>query len=125
VALLRRSQLALFFRSVPEVAIYSDRVELHTPSACTAFQFDKIARRHKNILVRWSRWLKSLVTQTWFTSAIGEREFCTGNRYVAFYTNPTLKIFTPPDSDAPYAETYIFRINAVLRRGGYGIYDLS
>jgi hypothetical protein len=88
----------------------------------TAFRFDSIARRQENAFIRW---LKRLVGITPFPFVVGEREFCTKNRYVVFYTEPKLKVFTPPDADAPYGETYICRINVLLGKGGYCTSDFS
>jgi hypothetical protein len=55
---------------------------------------------------------------------VGEREFSTERRFVTFFSNPRLQVYTPPDPDG-YAGTYLFRINEVLRMGGYTTDDLS
>ena len=107
---------------VSEVAIFSDRVEVQTASIRTTFRFENVAKRQEAILISW---LKRLVGKAPFPLVVGEREFCTKRRYVSFYTNPMLKAFTPPDADAPYQETYIFRINDLLQRSGYCTYDMS
>jgi hypothetical protein len=107
---------------VSEVAIFPDRLEVLTAGRWIAFWFDSIGRKQES---RAASWLKRLLGRAPWPTLVGEREFCTSRRYVAFYTSPKLKIYTPADSDVPYGETFIFRINAVLAKRGYSTCDLS
>jgi hypothetical protein len=46
-------------------------------------------------------------------------------RYFLWYTNPPLKTCMPEDELAGYTPSYFFRIQAVLRAGGYATFDLG
>ncbi len=107
---------------VKEVAIYPDRIEVQTAGQWVSFRFGSFGRRQENVLMSWMKRLFGRIPRSLL---VGEREFCTRSRYVAFFTNPKLVIYTPPDHDALYSETYIYRINAMLRMGGYITADLS
>ncbi len=112
----------LGLQDVTEVAIYPDRVELCCAGDWRRFNYKTFARRQEAAAVNW---FKRLFRCRAAPLVVGEREFCTERRYVLFFTEPAIRIFTPPDFDLPYGETYICRINEVLRRGGYATFDLS
>lgn len=107
---------------VEEVAIHPDRVEVLANGAPVIVRFSDIARRQESVVDRWLKWL---LGRPPYPLVVGEREFCTERRYVTFFANPRLKIHTPPDHDADYTDTYLFRIEAILRHGGYMTDDLS
>ena len=104
-----------------EVAIYPDRVEVRANGATIIVRFSDIARQQEHVVIRW---LKRLLGRRPYPLVVGKREFCTDTRHVTFFCNPRLTIYTPPDGDG-YADTHLFRISAVLQRGGYVTEDLS
>ena len=106
---------------VTEIAIHPNRIEVQAQGRWVTFRLRDMARPQEHALARW---LKRLFGLRPHPLIVGEREFCTDHRYVVFYSDPPLKLYTPPDPPG-YADTYIARINAVLRQGGYATYDLS
>jgi hypothetical protein len=113
----------LGFLDAREVAIFPDRVELKIPGQTIVYKFSSFARRQENVLVRGAKRLFGMSPRPLL---VGEREFCTERRFLIFYTSPrTLVVFTPPDSDLTYGDTYFARINAVLLRGGFATWDRS
>src|SRR5205085_12535774 len=105
---------------VSAVVIYSDRIVFERDGEATTYFFRGFARRQEDLLVRLAKRLFGIKPDPLL---IGEREWCTDRRYVRLFTNPPVKIYTPPDHDRGYGETYIARINEVLRQGGYATFD--
>jgi hypothetical protein len=58
--------------------------------------FVRFARRRENLVIGW---LKDFTGRHPVPPVVGVREFCTDRRYVAFYSTPKLKVYTPPDGD--------------------------
>ena len=107
---------------VNEVAVYADRLEVHAGDQWLTYRFSDFAKRQEPLIMNL---LKRLMGRRPLPLLVGSREFCTERRYVSFDTQTPLKIYTPPDLDRAYALTYIFRINSVLRSGGFDTRDLS
>jgi hypothetical protein len=108
---------------VTDVTIYSDRIVLRCNKNEIVHHFLKIARHQTDFL---NRLCDRVLQRRSHLKVVGEREFCTDRRYVAFYTKPPVKIYLPAEEDdLRYSETYIFKINEILRAGGYMTWDKS
>ena len=108
--------------AVTEVAILPTRIELCSAGEWRAFPFGVFAKRRDSLLLHF---LKRAFHRRVPSHIVGEREFCADRRYVRFFTDPLLTIYTPPDQDRTYGNTFIARINIILMKGGYATDDLS
>src|SRR5690606_15358418 len=57
---------------------------------------------------------------------VGELHFSKSryaDSHVVFYTTPRITVFMPVDGPATYPHSHFFRIQAVLRAGGFKLYD--
>ena len=108
--------------SVSEVVVFPDRLVLERPVGTITYVLRDFARPQENLVVRVVKRLFRMKPYPWL---VGDREWCTDRRYVRFFTNPPVKVYTPPDHDMEYGDTYIAKINAVLDKGGYMTFDMS
>jgi hypothetical protein len=108
--------------AVSEVAIHPEHVDVKTNDSWRTFAFRQFGRRQQPLLEVWFR---RLVGRPAYPLIVGEREFCTDRRYIQFNSEPKLRIYTPPDFDLNYEDTFLARIGAVLRSGGFDTIDMS
>jgi hypothetical protein len=108
---------------VSQVTIYSDRIIFQCNQNEMVHHFREIARPQIDFL---NRLFDRVFRRRIHLNVVGEREFCTDRRYVAFYTEPPLKIYLPPeDNELRYSETYFYKVNEILGAGGYMTWDVS
>ena len=84
--------------------------------------FEQMARnRHRKGQPWWKRILPQLGD-----CYVGERDFCRKDRYVRWYTDPEITVFTPPDpTEGGYDETWFYKLHEVMLRGPYRTLDLA
>ncbi len=117
--------------NVTGITIYSDRLELISTGSTVTLPFAEMAvwpgpaflyRR----LYRWG-WRPGW----WWRRRklyVGERDWFhpPSERFFRFYTKPPLVVFMPDEPiDTNYDETLFYRVQEVIRHGGFETYDLG
>ena len=111
--------------SVPEAAVFPDRIELTTPDRVVVHRFADIARRPR------PRWLWRLLDHVGVRPPgrdVADRDwFHAGpDMFFEFYTRPRVKVYMPLDGQKEsYGSTWFLRIQNVIRQGGFETVDLG
>lgn len=109
---------------VTEVIVYPDRLEFQSEGCNIIFRFFDIAE--------WPRpkWLRRFLFRlgrrpSWLS--VGDRDWFRppSERFFQFYTQPAITVYMPHDEPEGYQESYFFRAQEVMRRGGFSTFDLG
>ena len=110
---------------VREVAVFPDRLQLRAADKWVSFPFAAMAQ--------WPR-------PTWFWRLVGcfgwrphylmvgERDWFhpPAERFFRFYTSPSVVVYMPDECDQTnYMNTWFWRVQEVMYRGGYNTWDLG
>jgi hypothetical protein len=109
---------------VREVVVRPDCLEVNTAGVWVSFPFRRIGRRQEPRVVSF---VKRLVRGTAWPMVVADRDWFhpSRDRFFLWYTAPPLRTCMPENEPAEYAASYFFRIQAVLRSGGYATFDLG
>jgi hypothetical protein len=110
---------------VTEVAVYPDRLEVHSAGRWVSFPFADIARWPRPAFL-W-RWLARLGWRPrWLP--VGERDWFhpPSERFFRFRTRPRIVVFMPEESrETDYGSTLFRRVQDVMLEGGFSTWDLG
>jgi hypothetical protein len=109
---------------VREVVVHPDRLEVKTAGQWVTFPLRQIGRRQESAFVSF---LKRLVGKHPYPVMVADRDWFhpPKDRFFLWYTNPPLKTCMPEDEVPDFTPSYFFRIQVVLRAGGYATFDLG
>lgn len=109
---------------VGEVIVYPNRLEISTGGSRRAFRFASVARRQERALVSF---LKPMLGLKPWPRLVGERHWCGApkDRFIRWYTNPSLTTYMPANESHGYADSLFPRIHEVLASGGFATFDLA
>ena len=109
---------------VTEVVVHCDRIEVKSAGNRLSFRFTDLARWPRptwlhRILFRMGRrrYFLAVADRDWFHAG--------ADKFFSFYTNPRLVICMPADSPEEYKDSHFFKIQEVLRAGGFETFDLG
>jgi hypothetical protein len=110
---------------VTEVVVYPDRLELLSAGEWVIHRFADIASwRQPAPLWRWL--FRMGWRQRWLP--VGERDWFhpPSERFFRFYTRPPIVVFMPDEPrETNYGDTLFFRVQEVMREGGFTTWDLG
>jgi hypothetical protein len=110
---------------VGEVVVRPDQLELQSAGRWLTYPFEEMARWP------WPAWLWRSLSRVGVRPGplpVGDRDWfhAPPDRYFAFYTEPPIVVYMPPDEPAgPYSRTHFFRVQQVMRAGGFTTFDLG
>src|SRR5687768_6959426 len=105
--------------NVTQVAVYTDRLEVLSGGHWLAFPFKEIAVfQEPRWLIRLKQRLGMLPLRARVADLVYVREPYEQS-YIRFFTKPRLTIYMPAGGPALYPESHFWRVQEVLRRGGY------
>jgi hypothetical protein len=109
---------------VREVVVRPDRLEVNTAGLWVTFPFSRIGRRQESRLVSF---VKRLAGRSPWPMLVADRDWFhpPPARFFLWYTDPPLRTCMPDDEPAEYAASYFYRIQSVIRSGGYATFDLG
>jgi hypothetical protein len=110
---------------VHEVSVFPDRMELATAQRIVTIRFVDTCFWHRG---GWLyRPLARLGCVAGRPNAMDKDWFhAPPDRFVRLYTNPPITVFMPEETkDLPYGETTFFRLQEVIRAGGFNAHDLG
>jgi hypothetical protein len=109
---------------VSEVTVLPDRLELTTPSGVTVYHFGRFGRSQEPVVAS-GFWRFLLTRQP--PKLVAERDYFHNppDRFFRFYTEPPITIFMPVDDTKDYLNTCFFKIQQVIRSGGFETFDLG
>ncbi|GEM_PF-2287341 len=94
-----------------EVRVYADRLEIQTTGECLVFPFLAFAR---------GREIASGGVP------VGELHFSKSSypdSHFVFYTTPQIVVFMPTDGPTRYPDSHFWRVQEILRAGGFKLYE--
>lgn len=106
---------------VHKIIVHPDQLEIYRSESTLRINFAQIARPQGSVFYRF---MQRAIGKT-LPSLVADRNFFArpNERWFAFYTEPELRIFMPDDESKEYPASYFFRIQQVIRSGGYETYD--
>jgi hypothetical protein len=111
-------------RDVAEVAIFPDRLVLWSVGKWVAFRFTD--------MTLWPRpaWLWRLLSRFGWRPrplCVGERDWFhpPRDRFFAFFTTPRIVVYLTDEPETGYGNTLFFRVQEVMRAGGFSTFDLG
>lgn len=109
---------------VKSVTVRPDRLELESADGIQEIRFREIGRLQESRMVRF---LKKLGGMRPAAVMVAERNWFQSpqDRYFLFYTSPPLTICMPSDDALVYVESVFFRVQGIIRLGGYATFDLG
>jgi hypothetical protein len=109
---------------VREIVVYPDRLEVNTAGQWVTFSFRQIGRRQESRLLSF---LKRFVGRYPYPVMVADRDWFhrPRDRFFLWYTNPPLKTCMPEDEPQDRLSSNFFRVQGVLRAGGYASFDLG
>jgi hypothetical protein len=109
---------------VMDVSVFPDRIQFHGTSSDRTFNFATIGHRQEPTLISL---LKRMAFRSPFPKMVADRDWFHDppNRFFAFYTEPRITVYMPADDDSDYATSRFFRIQQVIRSGGFETFDLG
>ncbi len=109
---------------VTDATVFPDRVELTTSSGAKVYRFGTFGHSQAPVVVSWIwRFLPSqpppklVADRDWFHKP--------ADRFFRFYTEPPITIFMPVDDTKDYLNTRFFKIQQVIRSGGFETFDFG
>lgn len=110
---------------VTEAAVFPDRLELCSAGKWLSFPFTE--------MVEWSRpdWLWRLIARFGWRKQflpVGERDWfhAPADRFFRFFSSPSVVMYMPDEPvETKYAETWFYRVQETMFRGGFNTWDLG
>ena len=110
---------------VDEVAVLSDRLEVHGRCGRRILPFWALAKCPRSawfwklaFVLGWRRQFLSVADRDWFHPE--------GEKYFRFYTSPPLTIYIPAEAeDVEMTRKLFLRVRFLIGSGGYGTFDLG
>lgn len=104
--------------------MFPDRLELTTPSGATVYHFDTFGRSQEPVVASgFRRFLPARPSPK--LVADRDRFHNPPDRFFRFYTEPPITVFMPVDETNEYLNTCFFKIQQVMRSGGFETFDLG
>ncbi len=109
---------------IDRVTVWPNRLVVETAAGHETFSFEKIGKIRESGIMRTMRWLSGSKP---FGMLIADRDWFhpPQDRFFRFYTDPCMTVYMPTDDTVGYEESVFFRIQAVIRSGGYETLDLG
>lgn len=87
-------------------------------------RFRTIGKLQESRIVHWLKRLGGMPPRA---VIVGERDWFhpPQDRYFRFYTSPPMTVYMPSDETVGYEESVFFRVQTVIRCGGYETFDLG
>jgi hypothetical protein len=113
------------FPGAEEIEVYPDRLRVLSEGRWQEFPFADIAVRKEPA---WASRLKRRLGGRPFRPHVGELFYVRqpyADSYIRFFTTPRLTVYMPADGPAEYPHSHFWRVQEVIRRGGYAVDDVD
>ena len=109
---------------VTSVTVWPFRLDVETTEGTQEFSFDAIGKIQESAIMRF---MKGLLGAKQRGTLVADRDWFhpPQDRFFCFYTDPPMKIYMPSDDTVEYEESVFFRVQAVIRSGGFETFDLG
>jgi len=106
------------------VTVWPNRLTVETVDGEQEFLFEQIGKIQESGIMRFMRRLGGAKQ---FGLLVADRDWFhpPQDRYFRFYTDPPMTVYMPADDAADYEESVFFRVQAVIRCGGFETYDVG
>ncbi|PQO38718.1 hypothetical protein C5Y96_02220 [Blastopirellula marina] len=113
-----------WFTDVTSVTVWPTGLQVETPDGTQSFRFEEIGKIQESGIMRFMRKLGGAKP---FGMLVADRDWFhpPQDRFFRFYTDPPMKVYMPSDDTVGYEESVFFRVQAVIRCGGYETFDLG
>jgi hypothetical protein len=109
---------------VTEIIVHSDRLDFLTTDRTVVIRFFDIAQwpRPKGL---WRFLFRIGRRPSWLP--VGDRDWFhpPHERFFRFYTQPSITVYMPGDEVKDYQESYFWRVQQVMWRGGFSTCDMG
>ncbi|QDU73585.1 hypothetical protein Pan97_05610 [Bremerella volcania] len=109
---------------VSSVTVWPNKLEVETADGTQEFRFEEIGKIQESEIMRFMRRLGGAKP---FGMLVADRDWFhpPKDRYFRFYTDPPMTVYMPTNDSEDYEESVFFRVQAVIRCGGYETYDMG
>lgn len=109
---------------VSSVTVWPFRLDLETADGTHEFSFKVMGKIQESGIMRW---MKGFFGEEPRGMLVADRDWFhpPQDRFFRFYTDPPITIYMPADEVVGYEESVFFRVQAVIRSGGYETFDLG
>lgn len=109
---------------VSSVTVWPFRLDVETADGTQEFPFEVIGKIQESGFIRF---MKGLFGEKQRGMLVADRDWFHSpqDRFFRFYTDPPMTVYMPLEEAVEYEESVFFRVQAVIRSGGYETYDVG